>query len=63
MSEKNMTALVSCFVRAYHFNNCKPLIFSDYPAKKILTPEEYLSISTKMKLLDGLLTMNSPHPF
>lgn len=50
MSEKNMTALVSCFVRAYHFDNCKPLIFSDSLAKKNLTPEEYLSISTNLSL-------------
>lgn len=44
MSEKNMTALISCFLKAYHFENCHPAIFRDNLAKTILTPEEYQNI-------------------
>ena len=37
MKEKNMTALVSCFARCYHYKNNKYRIFSDDIAEKILS--------------------------
>ena len=36
MKEKNMTALISCFVKSYHYKNYKCRIFSDSYADKIL---------------------------
>lgn len=48
MEEKNMTALVSCFARCYHYKNNQYRIFSDSIAEKILTDEEYHSISDNM---------------
>lgn len=48
MEEKNMTALVSCFARSYHYKNNKLRIFSDDIAGKILTNNEYNSISNNM---------------
>lgn len=46
--EKNMTALISCYSRCYHYENNKCRIFSDSYARKILTDEEYNSISENM---------------
>ena len=48
MKEKNMTALVSCFSRCYHYKNNKYRIFSDSIAEKILAKEEYYSIANNM---------------
>lgn len=48
MEEKNMTALVSCFVRSYHYKNYKYRIFNDNVAEKILSKEEYNSIASNM---------------
>ena len=48
MKEKNMTALVSCFARCYHYQNNKYRIFSDNIAQKILRKEEYDSIASNM---------------
>ncbi len=48
MSEKNLTALVALFARSYHYENNKIRIFSDTFAKKILSEEEYKSISENM---------------
>lgn len=48
MEEKNMTALVCCFSRSYHYKNNKLRIFSDNIAEKILTKNEYNSISNNM---------------
>ena len=48
MEEKNMTALVSCFARCYHYKNNKYRIFSDNIAEKILSDEEYNSIAMNM---------------
>ena len=48
MEEKNMTALVSCFARCYHYQNNKYGIFSDNIAEKILRKEEYDSIASNM---------------
>ncbi|MGM9834288.1 MAG: class I SAM-dependent methyltransferase [Bacilli bacterium] len=48
MQEKNMTAMVSCFAKAYHYKNNKCKIFSDPIAEKILSEEEYNSIANNM---------------
>ncbi|MDO5556935.1 MAG: class I SAM-dependent methyltransferase [Clostridia bacterium] len=56
MAEKNMTALVSCFARAYHSKNFDHKIFDDYIAENILSKEEYESISKNMT--DGILFFN-----
>lgn len=48
MKEKSMTALVSCFVRAYHNKNNKIKIYEDDLAEKILSKEEYNNISINM---------------
>lgn len=48
MEEKNMTTLVSCFARCYHYKNNKYRIFSDNIAEKILSNEEYNSIANNM---------------
>lgn len=48
MEEKNMTALVSCFARCYHYRNNKYRIFSDNIAERILSNEEYDSIASNM---------------
>lgn len=49
MEENNMTALISCFARAYHTKNYKFKIFNDFLAEKILSEEEYQNISNNMK--------------
>ena len=46
--EKNMTALVSCFARGYHYKNNKYCIFKDNLADQILTKEEYEKIADSM---------------
>lgn len=49
MQEKNMTALVSCFARTYHYESNEYKIFSDNLAKELLTQEEYQNISKNME--------------
>lgn len=49
MNDRNMTALVSCFARAYHAKNNKVKVFDDYFAEKILSDDEYNSISDNMR--------------
>ena len=44
----NMTALVSCFVRAYHTENSNIKVYNDAFASKILTKEEYFNIALNM---------------
>ena len=44
----NMTALVSCFARAYHNKNSERPVFADSVAEKLLTAEEYAAISRNM---------------
>ena len=44
----NMTALVSCFARAYHYKNSERPAFADSIAEKLLTAEEYAAISRNM---------------
>lgn len=56
MENKNMTALVSCFVRAYHYKNNKYKVFSDSYAMKLLTEKEYNSISSNM--VEGISFFN-----
>lgn len=46
--KNNMTALISCFARAYHFKNNTNWIFRDNMADKLLTPKEYEEISLNM---------------
>lgn len=48
MKEKNMTALVSCFARCYHYKNNKYRIFNDNISEKILSDEEYNLIASNM---------------
>lgn len=44
----NMTALVSCFVRAYHTENSNIKVYNYAFASKILTKEEYFNIASNM---------------
>lgn len=46
--KKNMTALVSCFARCYHYKNNKFRVYSDEYAEKILSEDEYKEISSSM---------------
>ena len=48
----NMTALVSAFARAYHYQNSRVRVFADSLARKLLTDEEYIAISKNMA--DGI---------
>ncbi|MGN0973437.1 MAG: class I SAM-dependent methyltransferase [Bacilli bacterium] len=48
MNEKNMTALVSAFVRCYHMKNSNIKIFNDKFSEKILTRSEYDNIFQNM---------------
>ena len=48
----NMTALVSAFARAYHYRNNDTWVFADELAQKLLTEEEYASVSGSMA--DGI---------
>ena len=45
MENKNLTALISCFARAYHYKNSINPILKDDLANKILLKEEYDLIS------------------
>jgi len=49
MNDNNMTALVSCFARAYHFKNNTECIFYDSMADKLLSLEEYNAINVCTK--------------
>ena len=49
---KNMTALVSAFARAYHSKKSDVKIYDDTLAEKILTNREYESI--KKNMTDGI---------
>lgn len=52
----NLTSLVSCFVRAYHYNNNNYRILNDSVASKLLTKEEYVNISNNMS--NGIIFFN-----
>lgn len=43
MKEKNITALVSSFVRYYHHKNSNIKVYDDKNCDKVLTFEEYLN--------------------
>lgn len=43
-----MTALISCFVRYYHYENSKYRIFNDSIAGKLLSENEKENIKTNM---------------
>lgn len=53
---KNLTALVSCFARAYHSEQGKDCIYNDEVARKILTPAEYEAVSANM--INGISFFN-----
>jgi methyltransferase (TIGR00027 family) len=48
MENKNLTALVSAFSRAYHAEHNQVKIFDDRLARQLLTDEEYVNISSSM---------------
>ena len=48
MNNKNMTALVSAFVRCYHYKNSNIKIYCDKYCEKIITKEEYNKIYQNM---------------
>lgn len=52
MESKSMTAWISAFSRAYHFQNNSVRIFSDSLAKLLFTDDEYRQISQTMS--DGI---------
>ena len=56
MKEKNMTALVSSFVRYYHHKNSNLKVYDDKNCDKVLTFEEYLNI--KENMVDGIKYFN-----
>ena len=56
MKEKNLTALMSCYIRCYHYKNNKYKILNDNIAEKILTPKEYQVITTS--LIQGIKYFN-----
>lgn len=57
MEEKNMTALVCCFARAYHNKNSNIKNYEDNLAEKILSKEEYDNISINMS--NGIKFINN----
>lgn len=59
MKEKNLTALMSCYIRCYHYKNNKYKILNDNIAEKILTPKEYQTITTS--LIQGIKYFNPNH--
>lgn len=51
MSEKkesSITSLISAFARAYHTEHDEPLIFNDFVSRKLITSEEFATISENM---------------
>ena len=56
---KNMTALVSAFVRCYHNKDNSIRVYKDLIASKILTEEEYDLISKSM--VNGINYFNPNH--
>lgn len=48
MEQKSMTALISAFSRAYHFENNTVKVFNDSIARLLLSDEEYSRISKSM---------------
>lgn len=56
MNENSMTALVSCFARAYHYKNRKVHVFKDSIAEKILGECSYNEI--KKNMIKGISFFN-----
>lgn len=56
MNKKSMTALVSAFSRAYHFENNEVRIFDDSIVRRLFSDEEYTMISKNMA--DGITFFN-----
>lgn len=54
--EKNLTALVSCFARAYHYLNNDYWVFKDCLAHRLLSKQEYQEIEKSM--IDGIKFFN-----
>lgn len=48
MTEKSITAMVSCFSRAYHAENYEKGVFKDYLARKMFSEEEYKNLALHM---------------
>ena len=49
MKQKSMTALISAFSRAYHFETAQVKTFSDPVAKLLFRPERSSSFSGNLK--------------
>ncbi|MFC9711038.1 class I SAM-dependent methyltransferase [Paenibacillus sp. NPDC056933] len=47
-NESSITSLISAFGRAYHCQYDTPLIFNDYIAKALITPQEFADIRENM---------------
>jgi methyltransferase (TIGR00027 family) len=47
-NESSITSLISAFGRAYHCQYDTPLIFDDYIAKELITPQEFADIRENM---------------
>ncbi|WP_413374262.1 class I SAM-dependent methyltransferase [Paenibacillus taichungensis] len=47
-NESSITSLISAFGRAYHCQYDTPLIFNDYIAKALITPQEFAGIRENM---------------
>ena len=46
--ESSITSLISAFARAYHVEHDEPIIFNDFAARKLITPEEFAAIGENM---------------
>lgn len=55
-NESSITSLISAFGRAYHCQYDTPLIFDDYIAKELITPQEFSDIRENM--LQGIHFFN-----
>jgi methyltransferase (TIGR00027 family) len=56
-NQAGITALITAYSRAYHATHDTPLIFNDFMADQLFTPEEHVSFDQN---LAGLLPMISP---
>lgn len=52
----SMTALMSCFVKAYHHENSFIKVYDDFLSKKLLSADEYYRIAQSLK--DGIAFFN-----
>ena len=49
----NMTALVSCFARAYHYKNCEKHVFADPVAERMLTNPDDMVLAKRFDFLSS----------